>query len=256
MLMHPKLTMNVHSVGKHLYALDIEVKKIGCSRNADRDIESTKKHLAEVRQHGYQVHDAGGVCFRSRYLITNEDEIEVQGPQTSGEVEFAAIRIKDCILVSVGSDHNDRTITHMWSLVLGKVFDTAKAKQLAPAIIAPVAWEYDDIRDHWDKIVLRSSVMVSGEKMPYQEYPLANLLDLEYYVERYRWFNTEGSVLFGGSSGLLSSIPDHIYKGQEHLDGIDIPQNFHVEMYDPILERTIDHSYEVSALEDHGSLSL
>ena len=256
MLMHPKLTVTVHPVDEDPYTLVGEIKKIGCSRNAGRDTNATEEQLDDVRKTGYQVHGAGGVCFRSRYLITNENEIEVQGPQTSGEVEFAALRIKDRLLISVGSDHNDRTIGKLWSPVLGKVFDTAKAKQLAPAVVAPVAWDYEDIKDHWDELILSSSLMVSGDKMPYQEYRLSTLLDLEHYMEHHPWFAVEGSVLFGGSSGLLSSIPDHIYKGQEHLDGIEIPQNFHIAMRDPILGRTISHSYEVIALEEQGSLSL
>ena len=256
MLLKNSLTMNVALKEGAPYSIDFEVRKIGCSRNAGRDLQATNTGLDKIRAKGYNVHRAAGVCFRSRYLITNEAAIEVQGPQTSGEVEFVALVHDGEAFISVGSDHNDRSLGELWTPMLGKVFDSAKTKQMVPAVVAREAWRYEDIRDHWDEIVLRSSITVGGQRVPYQEFRLTNLLDLEYYLNRYSWLGEDGSVLLGGSSDLLSSVPEEIFQGQTTLDGVVFPNDFHIEMQDPVLSKTIAHSYTVHSLEDPGSLSL
>jgi len=256
MLMKNVLAMHITPAKKEPYSIDVDVKRVGCSRHAGRNVESTNEFLGEIRAKGYGIHQAAGICFRSRYLITNEETIEVQGPHTSGEVEFVAAVHKGDVFISVGSDHNDRSLGQLWTAMLGKVYDTAKSKQMVPAVVAGEAWPYDDVKGHWDDIVLRSYVTASGQRVPYQEYRLADLLDLEYYLCRCSWLREDGSVLLGGSSSLLPSVPQDIYQGQTSLKGVIFPCDFHFEMFDPLLKRAIAHSYTVLSLEDPGSLSL
>ena len=45
-------------------------------------------------------------------------------------------------------------------------------------------------------------------------------------------------------------------KGQKDLEGVEFPKDFHVEICDPILNRSISHSYDVISLEPSDSLSL
>lgn len=256
MLMNNILSLHIHPQNGDSYPIEVDVKRIGCSRNASRDVEAAEKYLEEFRTKGYKVHEAAGVCFRSRYLLTNEDTIEVQGAQTSGEVEFVAIRHKGNIYISTGSDHNDRSLENLQTEMLGKVFDSAKLKQMVPAVVAKDAWRYDDIKDHWDEIVLKSFVTVSNQKTLYQEFKLSNLLDLEYYIARDTWLAEDGSVLLGGSSGGSSAVPENIYQGQSTLDGVVFPTDFHFEMFDPVLDRTLSHGYDILSLEQPGSFSL
>ena len=182
MLMNNILPLCVHPKDGPTYPIQVDVKTIGCSRNASRDIEAAEKYLEGWRAKGYKAHPAAGVCFRSRYLLTNEDTIEVQGAQTSGEVEFVAFRHAGNLYISTGSDHNDRSLEDLQTAMLGKVFDSAKLKQMAPAVVAKDAWLYSDVKDHWDQIVLKSSVTEAGQKMPFQEFKLGDLMDLEYYL--------------------------------------------------------------------------
>ncbi len=256
MLMKNILSLHVSSVKTGPYSIEVEVKKIGCSRHAGRNLESTNEFLNEIRAKGYQIHQAAGICFRSRYLVTNEQTIEVQGPQTSGEVEFVAAVHEGDVFVSVGSDHNDRSVEELWTAMLGKVYDTAKSKQMAPAVVAGEAWPYDDVKGHWDDIVLKSYVTASGQRVPYQEFRLGDLFDLEHYLGRCSWLREDGSILLGGSGSVLPSVPQHIYKGQSPLQDVTFPCDFHFEMFDPVLDRTIAHSYTVLSLEASGSLSL
>ena len=256
MLMKNVLAMNISSAKKGSYSIDVDVKKVGCSRHAGRNVESTNDILDEIRAKGYEIHPAAGICFRSRYLITNEQTIEVQGPQTSGEVEFVAVVHEGDVFISVGSDHNDRSLVELWTAMLGKVYDTAKSKQMVPAVVAREAWLYDDVKGHWDDIVLRSYVTASRQRVPYQEYRLADLFDLEYYLGCCSWLREDGSILLGGSSSILPSVPQDVYQGQSSLKGVIFPRDFHFERFDPVLKRTIAHSYNVLSLEDPDSLSL
>ena len=238
------------------YTIELYVNKIGSSRHAGRDREAMRNVIENVRAQGHKAHDEAGVCFTSRYLLTTEDTIEAQDKQTSGEVEFVVFRSQGELHVTAGSDHSDRTLIDMWTLFSGKVHDTAKAKQMTPAVMATEAWLYEDVRRHWDKLVLRSWITLEGVLVPYQEYELAILLDYEYYRAKCPWLGEEGSVLFSGSSGLLESIPENVFKGQADLRGVYMPQDFHFEMYDPVLNRTISHTYKVLAIEESGLLSL
>ena len=256
MLMTNTLATLVHPKDGAPYPIEVDVTRLGCSRNAARDVEATQREVDQVRAGGSKMHGPAGICFKSRYLITNEEAIEVQGPHTSGEVEFVAIRQGGELFVSVGSDHNDRSLDDLWTPMLGKVHDTAKTKQMAPAVVARDAWRYDDMKDHWDDIVMKSSVTVSDELVPFQEFKLADLLDLEYHLVHADWLQQDGAVLLGGSGALAPGAPESIYVGQTDLDGVIFPADFHFEMIDPVLGRTISHGYDVFSLEGPDSLSL
>ncbi|MAE61255.1 MAG: hypothetical protein CMJ49_07845 [Planctomycetaceae bacterium] len=255
-LMQNTLTMRIEPAQGKVYSIDVDVEQIGLSRHAGRDIARTRADLETVRHGGCAIHDAAGVCLKSRCLLTNERAIEVQGPQTSGEVEFVAIRHAGELFISVGSDHNDRSIDQMWTEMLGKVSDTAKSKQMAPAVVATTAWRYEDIKAHWDGIALNSYVTIDDRRVAYQAFTLGDLLDLEYYLALGDWLSADGSVLFGGSNHLLPTIPSHVFQMQRSAEGVVFPDDFQFEMIDSILSRRIEHAYTIHALEPPGSLSL
>ena len=248
--------MKILPVGQSEYTIDLNVSRVGCSRNSSRDIDATKQYISNIKKTGYKMHGPAGIASKSRYLLTNETLIEVQGPQTSGEAEFVIFTYNDSLYVSVGSDHNDRSLGVMWTEMLGKVDDTAKSKQMVPSVIAGNAWLYDEVKDHWDKIIVSSKVTFSNKLVFYQKYELSQLLDAEHYKHKETWVLEEGSVLLGGSGPLVDHIPDKVYTGQKDLLGVEFPKDFHFEMFDPILNRTISHNYDVISLEPFDSLSL
>ena len=256
MLMINTLPMTIHPHDGVDYDINVPVVRIGCSRNANRDMQSTQKFIDGVRKEGSKMHGPAGVCFKSRYLLTNEDVIEVQGPHTSGEIEFIVFTYLNQLFVSVGSDHNDRSIDQMWTPLLGKIQDTAKTKQMVPAVVGRDAWPYDDVKEHWDDIVLKSMVSVSGNLVTYQEFALAELLGIEHYINNHSWIKDEGSFLLGGSGPILLSASSEMYTGQSNLEGIMFPTDFYFEMIDPVLDRTISHSYDALSLEEIDSFSL
>ncbi len=133
----------------------------------------------------------------------------------------------------MGSDHNDRSLQYLWTAALGKVFDTAKTKQMCPAVVATTAWRYEDVRDHWDKLNLKSFVTVNGSKIPFQDINLTDLVDLEYHIRNNLSLKEEGTILFGGSSDMVATVPSTVYKGQSSLLGVYFPPDFSFELVDP-----------------------
>ena len=256
MLLNNTLQMDILPADQSGYQIDFNVSRVGCSRNSSRDIGATTQYINEIKQTGYKMHGPAGIAFKSRYLLTNETLIEVQGPQTSGEAEFVIFTYNDSLYLTVGSDHNDRSLGVMWTEMLGKVDDTAKSKQMVPAVMSDKAWLYEDIKSHWDKLIVSSKVTFSNKLVLYQQYKLSQLLDVQYYIHNENWILQEGSVLLGGSGPLVDNIPDKVYKGQKDLEGVDFPKDFHIEITDPVLNRSISHKYDVVSLEPDDSLSL
>jgi len=234
----------------------VSVKRIFLARHCDRDIEATRAILDAKRAEGYSAHGNPSICRKSRYLVTNEDVVEVQGPQTSGEVEIAAIMDRNEVLISAGSDHCDRTLETMWTAALGKIYDTAKIKQMAPAVVAREAWKYDDVLDHWDQLILRSSITVDGRRIPYQEFKLAELVSLDHHLTNHPELGEDGSILFAGSGNILSTVPSNVYQGQPSIQGLVFPSDFNFELEDQVLRRKIVHSYTVLSIEKPRSISL
>ena len=93
------------------------------------------------------------------------------------------------------------------------------------------------------------------EELPYQDFTLKELLDPEYHFRPRPDLREEGVVLFGGSRGTLPSVPRNVYRFQSSIDGLMFPTAFRFELHDPILDRTLAHSYAISSVEESKSSS-
>ena len=156
----------------------------------------------------------------------------------------AIIVDKNEVLISFGSDNSDRSLQPaLWTESLGKIWDTAKSKQMVPAVIANDAWIYDDVKDYWDQLLTRSYINIHGKKTLYQESTLSELLDLEYLFRHNPWLRKEGLVLFCGSKPRLPTVPSEVYKNY-------YPSSLFFEGHDPILNRTISHSFTIQWLDE------
>jgi hypothetical protein len=245
-------TFNIIEKDGSITQRTIKVEKLCFSRHASRDIIATRDTLNKKIAEGYSVHGNPSICRTSRYLLTQEEEIEVQGPHTSGEVEFVLIIDKNEILVSVGSDHNDRSLGSLWSGALGKVYDSVKCKQMAPAIVAKEAWRYDDLKEHWEELRLKSFITILGKKIPYQDFTLECLLNPNYYFNHLGIKKEDGLFLFGGSQPALQSVPSNIYSFQTSINGLIFPQDFNFEIKDQKNKGKISHSYTVKHIEEQS----
>ena len=113
-----------------------------------RDEGALKKHIRELEEIGVRPPKTTPIFYRvAADLLTFSSVIQVSGADTSGEVEFVLLAKPDGLWVTVGSDHTDRK---------AETIGVSLSKQLCAKVIASEAWRYDDVKPHWEKLVLRS----------------------------------------------------------------------------------------------------
>ncbi len=193
-----------------------------------RDPVARDHHIAELEAIGIARPASTPIYYRvAARRLTTATRIEVSGVDSSGEVEFVLIGARGRILVGVGSDHTDRKV---------ETYGVTVSKQMCDKPLAPVLWDYADIADHWDAIVLRSYATIDGARVPYQEGSLDGMLPVADLIAR--GFGDaglpEGCAMFGGTFAAK--------------DGIRPASRFEFEIDDPVLGRSIRHGYDVREL--------
>jgi hypothetical protein len=193
-----------------------------------RDPVARDKHIAELEAIGIARPASTPIYYRvSARRLTTGDSIEVCGGDSSGEVEFVLIGWQGRIFVGLGSDHTDRKV---------ESYSVTVSKQMCDKVLAPVLWEIEDVRDHWDQMILRSFAWIDGARVLYQEGTLDNMLPVGELIER--GFGDkgfpDGCAMFGGTFAA---------KG-----GIRPATRFEFELEDPVLKRSIRHAYDVIVL--------
>jgi hypothetical protein len=197
-----------------------------------RDPVARDKHIAELEVLGIARPASTPIYYRvSARRLTLEDEIEVCGPESSGEVEFVLIGWQGRIFVGCGSDHTDRKV---------ESYGVTVSKQMCDKPVASVLWELEDVIGHWDRMILRSHAVIGGKRELYQEGTLDAMLPVHDLIKR--GFEggrlPDGCAMFGGTFAA---------KG-----GIRPAGRFEFELEDPVLKRTIRHAYDVVTLPVRG----
>jgi len=189
-----------------------------------RDEAALRKHIRELEEIGVKPPKATPIFYRvSANLFTTEGEIQVSGPDTSGEVEFVLIQEAE-LRVAVGSDHTDRK---------AETIGVSLSKQLCAKPVSSESWRYDEVKPHWEKLVLRS--WADGEL--YQEGPVTAMRSPEDLLQRYGGLKS-GWAMFCGTLAA---------KG-----GIRPAERFAMELDDPVLKRKLKHEYRVKVLPVEG----
>ena len=189
-----------------------------------RDEAALRKHIKELEEIGVKPPKTTPIFYRvSANLFCHSGDIQVSGPDTSGEVEFVLIRHGDDLMVAVGSDHTDRK---------AETIGVSLSKQLCAKPVSRESWPYDEVKPHWEKLVLRS--WADGEL--YQEGPVSAMRSPEDLLQRYPL--KPGWAMFGGTLAA---------KG-----GIRPAARFAMELEDPVLRRTLRHEYRISVLPVEG----
>jgi hypothetical protein len=197
-----------------------------------RDVVARDKHIAELEALGIARPATTPIYYRcSARRLTLEDAIEVCGNDTSGEVEFVLIGWQGRIFVGLGSDHTDRKV---------ESYSVTVSKQMCDKPLASVLWELEDIRGHWDKMILRSYAVTKGKRELYQEGTLDAMLSVDELIGR----GFEGGRFPDGCAMFCGTFAA---KG-----GIRPADRFEYELEDPVLKRTIRHAYDVIALPVRG----
>jgi uncharacterized protein DUF2848 len=197
-----------------------------------RDPVARDKHIAELEAIGIARPASTPIYYRvSARRLTTEDQIEVCGGDSSGEVEFVLIGWQGRIFVGLGSDHTDRKV---------ETYSVTVSKQMCDKVMAPVLWELEEVIDHWDRLILRSHAWIGGKRELYQEGTLDAMLPVSELLAR--GFTDgklpDGCAMFGGTFAA---------KG-----GIRPASRFEFELEDPVLKRSIRHAYDVIEMPVRG----
>ena len=198
-----------------------------------RDRAAMEKHIQELEELGVSRPASTPIYYRvAASRLTTATAIEVSGTDSSGEVEFVLARIDGRLWVGVGSDHTDRKV---------ETIGVAISKQLCEKPIGKTFWPFDEVADHWDKLVLRSFILEGGERKLYQEGPVTTMLDPVELLSK--WCGgeprlPEGTAMFCGTLAARG--------------GIRAAARFEYELHDPVLQRTLAHGYDVASLPIAG----
>lgn len=194
-----------------------------------RDEAALTKHIRELEEIGVKPPKTTPIFYRvSASLFCHSTEIQVCGPDTSGEVEFVLIRTTTDLRVAVGSDHTDRK---------AETIGVSLSKQLCAKPVSVESWPYDEVKPHWERLVLRSYIVENRGIALYQEGPVTTMRSPEDLISRYG----ELPVGYAMFCGTLAA------KG-----GIRGGARFRMELEDPVLRRKLTHEYAVKVLPVEG----
>ncbi len=189
-----------------------------------RDEAALRKHIKELEEIGVKPPKTTPIFYRvAASLFTHANEIQVSGPDTSGEVEYVLVRTEKDLRVAVGSDHTDRK---------AETIGVSLSKQLCAKPVSTQSWRYDEVKPHWDRLTLRS--WTDGEL--YQDGPVTAMRSPEDLMERYPL--KPGHAMFCGTLAAKGGI-----RGGER---------FRMELEDPVLKRKLSHEYRVKVLPVEG----
>jgi biotin operon repressor len=203
---------------------EIGIRELVIAGWTGRDEAALRKHIQELEEIGVQPPKTTPIFYRvAATLLTRANEIQVSGPDTSGEVEFVLLSRPDGLWVTVGSDHTDRK---------AEAAGVTLSKQLCAKPIATDAWRYDEVKPHWEKLILRAW----ADGVLYQEGSVSAMRSPEDLLGRYPL--ASGWAMFGGTLAA---------KG-----GIRPASVFRMELEDPVRKRKLAHEYRIGVLPVEG----
>lgn len=171
------LDLIIEGDGKKKLAFD--VRKMINGGLSSRNQEAAQKHLDEIRREGINIKVGKTPIFFPKLpdRITTSNIVEVLvGSRTCGEAEPVLLFDKDNMYVAVGSDHSDREL---------EKHDLVVSKQMCPNVISKKVWRYEDIKGHWDDIILRGWVVeADGKRQLYQEGKLGAFMTVEDFLNK------------------------------------------------------------------------
>jgi hypothetical protein len=208
------------------------VKSLVVAGWTGRNVAALEAHIKELEAIGVKRPKTVPIFYRvARSLLTSDGTIEVMADKSSGEVEFVLYQFDDGLWLGVGSDHTDRK---------AETVGVTLSKQLCAKPVGTQLWRYDEVKPHWDKLVLRSFVPDGGKRRLYQEGPVTNMRSPEELIKLY----TGGDKLAPGTAMFCGTFAVH---GEISYSG-----TFDMELEDPMLGRKITYGYKIVSLPDEG----
>jgi hypothetical protein len=221
------LTFTIHAGGTTRREV-IVVRHAVIAGWTGRDQVAIEKHIKELEELGIARPATTPIFYRvAASRLTTAARIEVAGDESSGEVEYVLVQHEGKLYVGVGSDHTDRKV---------EAYNVTVSKQMCEKPMAGELWAFDDVKAHWDKLILRSWACAHGTKVLYQDGAVAAMRPPQDLIERYAASRAlaDGTVMFCGTLAA---------KG-----GIRPAPRFAFEIEDPVRGLWLRHGYDVEAL--------
>ena len=126
------------------------VKNLVIAGWTGRNVTALEAHIKELEAIGVKRPKTVPIFYRvASSLLSTATSIEVMADKSSGEVEFVLFALDDGLWLGLGSDHTDRK---------AETIGVTLSKQLCGKPVGTTLWRYDEVKPHWDKLVLRSFV--------------------------------------------------------------------------------------------------
>lgn len=194
---------------------------------AGRDLAAIEHHIVELAALGVPRPSAVPLYYRvAENQLTQASTIQALGPNGSGEVETLVFVADGELYVSLTSDHTDRQV---------ETQSVALAKQMCAKPVGRSAWRFADVADHWDELVIRSTIVENGKEVLYQEGALSALRTPGDLIAGYGGL-PPGSAMSCGTVGAIG--------------GIRPSPSFAMELYDPRSGRSLRHQYAIEVLPE------
>ena len=212
--------------------ITFEVRKMINLGRTSRNPNDIIKHLEELKKAGIKVSpDIPSYNPKIRDRITTDNKIEVlPNSKTSGEVEYVLLFTNDSnFYVTVGSDQTDRELEKS-NVVL--------SKQICPNVVSPKIWRYEEVKDHWDDIIVKAWIKKDDKRQLYQEGKLEEILRPEELIEKVRLRvsgDLSGAVIYSGTFPIIGGK-------------LSFSPYFEMELIDKHLKRIIQHVYNVEPI--------
>ncbi|MNO77863.1 hypothetical protein D3C76_689850 [compost metagenome] len=195
-----------------------------------RDRNAVEAHIVELEELGVK-RPATVPCFYfvTEDRLTQHESIQVLGGESSGEVEFFLLNDGERLWVGLGSDHTDRKV---------EAYDITVSKQICGKPVGRTLWPLDEVREHWDRLEMRSWRDEDGTAVLYQEGKVTSMLEPEALLERFT--ATCGATFEPGTlmfCGTLAAI-----------GGIQYTSRLSLELRDPLLDRSISFGYQMERI--------
>lgn len=222
-----RLAFDGHAKGA-VEKVSAEISDLVIAGWTGRDVAALNHHIEELKAIGVQPPSQVPIYYRAAVqMLTQADHIQVLGDDSSGEAEPVLVGADGRLWVTLGADHTDRKV---------ESYGIAVSKQMCAKPVGRVAWRFEEVEPHWDRLILRSFIHEAGARVLYQEGPLANIRSPRELI--LGWRNDKrlpmGAVMFCGTMPAIG--------------GIRSSPRFEMELEDPVLGRKLSHAYDVQVL--------
>jgi hypothetical protein len=225
-----KLEFRIES-GQGARTLQAEIDQLVIAGWAGRDRAAIDHHIEELAAIGVPRPSAVPLYYRvAANQLTQDNNVQVVGPHSSGEVEAFVFAVAGVQYVSVASDHTDRKL---------ESHSVALSKQLCAKPVGTTAWRFADVVGYWDELVIRSWIVENGKPVLYQEGTLDSLRPPSELIAGYATDAAALPMNCAMSCGTVGAI-----------GGIRPAPSFSMELFDPRTGRSLRHDYAIDVLPE------